>query len=70
MKTETKTKEMSAAKLADMFRQLAALMEEEYGNSENLSVTLTKGKSYMKIQGRDADGSRITFSLSNGRAAV
>jgi acyl-CoA reductase-like NAD-dependent aldehyde dehydrogenase len=67
MKPETKVKEMSAGELAAMLRKAASLLEEE--TDYHLKVTLTRGKSYMKIRGIDAGGG-ISFTISNGRAAV
>ncbi|MDR2385092.1 MAG: hypothetical protein LBD80_05445 [Tannerella sp.] len=67
MKSETKTKEMPAEKLAGILRQMAVLLEEEGG--ELLTVTLIEGKSYMKIRGYD-DGRSISLTVSNRRAAV
>jgi hypothetical protein len=67
MKPETKVKEMSAGKLAAMFREVASLLEEEA--DYRLRVSLTRGKSYMKIRGIDAGGG-ISLTISNGRVAV
>ena len=67
MKPETKTREMSSSKLADVFRRVAALLDEEA--ESNLTVTIMRGKSYTKIRGYD-NGGGISLTLSGRRPAV
>lgn len=67
MKPEKKTREMSAAKLADIFRRVAALLDEEA--ESNLTVTIMRGKSYTKIRGYD-NGGGISLTISGRGTAV